>query len=157
MSDTSARLELPFILPAQAQKHVTHNEALLRLDALVQLVLQDVVVDTLPASPSDGQLWAIGAAPTGDWAGHAGEIAQWVAPGWAFFAPQTGWRAWDAAAAGLKVFDGAAWVTAGGNQNQPGLGIQTRPNWPERAKVAKIRNICERRVEPTFAARCLGW
>ncbi|MGX9357539.1 hypothetical protein ACS3SW_20860 [Roseobacteraceae bacterium S113] len=41
MSDVSARLELPFILPAQAQKHVTHNEGLLRLDALVQLVMEE--------------------------------------------------------------------------------------------------------------------
>ena len=33
MPDTTPNLALPFILPAQAQKHVTHNEALQRLDA----------------------------------------------------------------------------------------------------------------------------
>ena len=35
MTDTSSNLKLPFILPSQAQKHVTHNEALQILDALV--------------------------------------------------------------------------------------------------------------------------
>ena len=34
MSETTANLALPFILPQQAQKHVTHNDALQRLDAM---------------------------------------------------------------------------------------------------------------------------
>ena len=34
MTDTSSNLELPFILPSQAQKHVIHNEALQILDVL---------------------------------------------------------------------------------------------------------------------------
>jgi hypothetical protein len=37
MSNTSTHLALPYIVPAQAQKHVTHNEALYILDAIVQL------------------------------------------------------------------------------------------------------------------------
>ncbi len=35
MSDNSPRLDLPDIQAAQAQKHVTHNEALRVLDVLV--------------------------------------------------------------------------------------------------------------------------
>ncbi|NND41100.1 MAG: DUF2793 domain-containing protein, partial [Silicimonas sp.] len=38
MADTS-RLGLPLLDPAQAQKHVTVNEAFLRLDALSQITL----------------------------------------------------------------------------------------------------------------------
>ena len=34
MSDATINLEMPYILPSQAQKHVTHNEALQRLAAL---------------------------------------------------------------------------------------------------------------------------
>ncbi len=37
MSDQSTLLSLPYIMPAQAQKHLTHNEALRTLDTLVQL------------------------------------------------------------------------------------------------------------------------
>lgn len=49
MAETTSRLELPLILPSQAQKHVTHNEALLRLDGLVQLVLEGLEATTPPA------------------------------------------------------------------------------------------------------------
>jgi hypothetical protein len=41
MSDATTRLLLPYILAAQAQKHVTHNEALQILDGLVQLSVLD--------------------------------------------------------------------------------------------------------------------
>jgi hypothetical protein len=36
-AETTDILSLPFIMPSQAQKHVTHNEALKTLDAVVQL------------------------------------------------------------------------------------------------------------------------
>ena len=41
MSETTPNLNLPFIMPAQAQKHVTHNEAIELLDAIVQLTLEN--------------------------------------------------------------------------------------------------------------------
>ena len=41
MSDTTTKLLLPYILAAQAQKHVTHNEALRILDGLIQLSVLD--------------------------------------------------------------------------------------------------------------------
>ena len=37
MSDLSPILSLPLLQASQAQKHVTHNEALMQLDLLVQL------------------------------------------------------------------------------------------------------------------------
>ncbi len=124
-SDASARLHLPFILPSQAQKHVTYNTAIERLDALVQLVLEDIEAATPPALPQEGQVWALGAAPTGAWAGQAGRLAQWLTPGWAFYAPQEGWQAWNRTAAQPVLYDGSAWIPSGGTQNQPGLGIGT--------------------------------
>ena len=35
--DQTPNLKLPYIMPSQAQKHVTHNEALRFLDAVVHL------------------------------------------------------------------------------------------------------------------------
>ncbi|MCC6787490.1 MAG: hypothetical protein IT547_06585 [Hyphomonadaceae bacterium] len=37
MSELTSNLQLPFIAQGQAQKHVTVNESLLRLDAVVQI------------------------------------------------------------------------------------------------------------------------
>jgi len=47
---------LPYILAAQAQRHVSHNEALRRLEALVQLAVVDRDPDTPPAAPDEGPL-----------------------------------------------------------------------------------------------------
>ena len=48
-SDRTTLLNLPYIAAAQAQKHVTHNDALNVLDALVQL---SVLSDTVSSPPS---------------------------------------------------------------------------------------------------------
>ncbi len=74
MSDTTARLDLPFILPAQAQKHVTHNEALQRLDALVQLAVMTSATSP-PDEPVEGEIHWVNAPATGLWSGHAGNLA----------------------------------------------------------------------------------
>ena len=141
MSDVSARLELPFILPAQAQKHVTHNEGLLRLDALVQLVMEEEGASVPPGAPQAGQVWGLSVAPTGDWAGQPGMLAQWLDPGWAFIAPQEGWRGWDRATGELKVFDGSAWAPSGGTQNLDGVGIGTSWDATNRLAVASDASL----------------
>jgi hypothetical protein len=41
MSDTTPNLTLPYIVAAQAQKHVTHSEAIRMLDALLQIAVVD--------------------------------------------------------------------------------------------------------------------
>jgi len=53
---SSPNLVLPFIEAAQAQKHVTHNEALRVLDAAVQLSVLDRDLTAPPSNPSDGDL-----------------------------------------------------------------------------------------------------
>lgn len=65
MSDFSTNLILPFLQPAQAQKHVTLNESLLRLDALVQGAVESRFVAAQPASPLDGQRYILPPGKTG--------------------------------------------------------------------------------------------
>ena len=56
MVETSSILSLPYIQPSQAQKHVTHNEALRILDVLVQL---GALTDDQNMPPSAPQVpWA---------------------------------------------------------------------------------------------------
>ncbi len=110
MSQSSPSLNLPYIQAGQAQKHVTHNEAVEQLDLLVQLVVQDFVTDTPPGNASEGQSWVIGAAPTGDWAGRSGEIASWRGGGWLYVLPRDGWRAWGQAEGEIRVYSGGNWA-----------------------------------------------
>lgn len=114
MSDQTPNLALPFIMPAQAQKHVTHNEAIERLDTIVQLTLESSEATVPPALPTEGQAWALGAAPTGDWSGQGGTVATWRGGGWLFVAPREGWMAWVKNDAELQVLTGGNWTTLAG-------------------------------------------
>jgi hypothetical protein len=109
MTDTTTRLDLPFILPAQAQKHVTHNEALLRLDAVVQLVI-DGESDTPPESPAAGETLWIGGIGTGAFTGHGGTLAVHQDGVWTFIVPKPGWQAVFRDTAVARIFDGSDWV-----------------------------------------------
>ena len=97
MSDTTTHLSLPFLLAAQAQKHVTHNEALRLLDAMVQLSVLDRTRTTPPASPTDGNRHLVASGATGLWAGWDLNIAFWVDGAWIRLVPRTGWLVWVAA------------------------------------------------------------
>lgn len=114
MSDLSPILSLPLLQASQAQKHITHNEALMRLDLLVQLTVADRTRMAPPPSPVEGQRHIIAAAPTGAWAGQAGRIALWLDGVWQFIAPLTGWRAFVNAETVEVTFDGTGWVAPGG-------------------------------------------
>lgn len=108
MSETS-RWALPLLDAGQAQKEMTHNEALAALDLLAQAGVVAVDLDAPPASPAAGQCWIVGAAPTGVWAGHAGALAGWTAGGWRFLAARDGMRAWSAADGCDAVYTGGQW------------------------------------------------
>jgi len=85
MSDTSHVLGLPFIQPAQAQKHVTHNEAIRALDALVQLNVTDRDRTVPPASPVSGDRHIVADGAGGAWADKDGDIAVFEDAGWTFY------------------------------------------------------------------------
>lgn len=106
------RLKLPLLAAAQAQKEVTHNEALALADIAVQAVVQAVAPASVPASPVIGQCWIVGLAPTGAWLGHPGAIAAWTSGGWRFVAPFEGMQAWSIAD-GVTVRRGATLWTSG--------------------------------------------
>ena len=109
MSDATARLALPFIASGQAQKELFHNEALLRVDALLQASVEAVGIDDPPSAPIPGQCWIVGAAPGGAWEGQAQTLAAWSDAGWRFVTPHPGMTAWSAVDGVFARFDGAAW------------------------------------------------
>jgi lysophospholipase L1-like esterase len=109
--DSTPNLQLPYIMAAQAQKHVTHNEALRALDALVQLAVLDKDLAAPPASPAEGSRYIVAASPSGVWAGQAANIAAWQDGAWMFHAPGEGWLAWVADEDTIYTYNGAAWVS----------------------------------------------
>jgi hypothetical protein len=111
-SYTSPVLGMPYLLPSQAQKHVTVNEALRALDALVQLVAISRTIATPPPTPAEGDRYIVAAAASGVWSARDGEIAAFMDGGWRFHAPKEGFAAWIADEEAWAVFDGADWQFA---------------------------------------------
>jgi hypothetical protein len=135
MSDTSPVLSLPFIQAAQSQKHVTHNEALRVLDAVVQLVVVTADQDTPPGAPEIGARYIVAEPGSGAWAGQAGNIAVWQEGGWFFVPPQTGWRAEVLSPAGAVVFDAATGWSAPAQTTQQ-LGINATADTTNRLSIS---------------------
>lgn len=112
--DRSARLSLPYLQPAQAQKHVTHNEALALLDLAVQLSVEAFEAAEPPATPVPGQAWALAPGATGAWAGQAaGTLAAWSGEAWRFVTPAEGWVATRRGGTEQRVFGPGGWAVAG--------------------------------------------
>ena len=107
MSDTSTHLGLPYLLAAQSQKHVTHNEALRLLDAMVQLSVIDRTRTSPPASPADGDRHLVPSGATGLWAGWDLNVAFWVEGVWMRLVPRQGWLVWIAADQTYVVWNGS--------------------------------------------------
>jgi hypothetical protein len=103
---------LPFLAAGQAQKHVTVNESLLRLDALVQLAVVSATTSVEPASPAAGALYILPAGKTGDaWGAMAnGALAYYRDGAWEELTPREGWLAFVKDTGELLHYDGAAWA-----------------------------------------------
>ncbi|SIN89289.1 DUF2793 domain-containing protein [Vannielia litorea] len=108
MAETT-QLKLPLVQASQAQKHVTVNAALMRLDGLAQLRLQSASTATPPAVVVDGACWFVPPGAVNAWAGQSGKLAIGDNGGWDFLAPQVGWRAWIVDTATDALWDGTAW------------------------------------------------
>lgn len=169
MTDT-ANLTLPLLAAAQAQKHVTVNEALQRLDGVVQLTLRSRSVTTPPGAVLEGECFGVPAGSVNAWAGHDGEVAQFVNGGWVFLAPQAGWRAFVADTGTTDLHDGADWraggisAAPGGGGMQmmtveedvtitPGASVSTDLSFPGRAIVFGVTG----RVTDTIAGTLVDW
>lgn len=112
MTDTTAtpRLGLPLLAVAQAQKEVTHNEALVALDALVHAAVEAGPIAAPPTTPAEGQCWIVGPAATGEWSGQEGAIALWTVGGWRFLPPREGMRVVRLADRARIRYDGGEWT-----------------------------------------------
>lgn len=109
MAETT-QLGLPLLQAAQAQKHVTVNEALAKLDGLTQLVLGSVVLTAPPGVANDGDAYFLPAGAINEWAGQDGKIAVYSNGGWVFSSPAQGWRGYISDEGQPAIFDGNGWV-----------------------------------------------
>ena len=108
----SPNLALPYLLAGQAQKEVTHNDALNDLDALAQITVIDRDLTAPPGSPTDGDCYLVPAGASGAWAGQVDKIAIFYA-GWRFKAPEEGWILYVRDEDLILAYNGSAWARLG--------------------------------------------
>lgn len=154
--DNTENLGLPYIMAAQAQKHVTHNEALRMLDGIVQLSVVSELVATPPASPNAGDRYIVPSEAIGDWVGQENRIAAWQDGAWAFLAPVDGWLSWVAAKSKLKVFSSGQWQDVatggdtGGGSGTPG-GISTQIQFNDGGAFAGAASVFYNKISGDLA------
>lgn len=107
--ETTARHSLPLMQPGQAQKEMTHNEALILIDSALFPAVSAIAMNTPPDGPAPGDSWIVGEQPTGAWEGAANALATWIEGGWRFVAARDGMRVWSAAAGHEAAFVAGAW------------------------------------------------
>ncbi len=142
--DETSNLLLPYILAAQAQKHVTHNEALRKLDALVQISVVDRDLAAPPGSPAEGARYIIAASPTGVWTGHADKLAAWQDGAWAIYPPRKGWLAWVEDEGAPVAWNGTTWVAVGGSgavNPVPLVGVNATADTTNRLSVSSPASL----------------
>lgn len=106
---TTTNLGMTLVEQSQAQKEVTVNTALIRLDAILNTGAKDKDLATPPGSPATGDLYIVAASPTGAWAGQAGKLAYFNQT-WQFISPKEGMTLWVNDENLSYSYDGSAWV-----------------------------------------------
>lgn len=81
------------------------------LDGLVMPNVLGYLTNTPPGSPSNGDCYIIGAAPTGAWAGQGGKVTRYstVTSSWEFYTPKNGWMLEATSARESYRYTGSAW------------------------------------------------
>lgn len=108
--ESTARLALPLLQAGQAQKELSHNEALTLLDLATLAVVSAVGRDDPPPEPAAGACWIVGTAPGGAWTGQPRALAGWTPGGWRFVAAREGMAVWSIADAAEARFSAGAWT-----------------------------------------------
>ncbi|MEZ5655582.1 MAG: DUF2793 domain-containing protein [Sphingobium sp.] len=109
-SDASDRFFLPLLQAGQAQKEITHNEALTLIDAIMHAQAESAVVSAPPGGAAAGQCWIVASGGSAEWSGHDGELACMTSGGWRFVVPRKGMRVSAADDGQTYVHDGSGWL-----------------------------------------------
>lgn len=129
MSDLSANLSLPFLIASQSQKHVTFNDLVNKIDALLMLSVKSNTLNTPPTSPEDGARYIIGNGANGEWEGKENHVATYQNLGWDYIRPQNGFLAFIESEGKFYCYTGL-WKLLSVNSEQADmftkLGIGTR-------------------------------
>lgn len=94
LNQATSKWQLPFLIPGQAQKEVTVNEAFARIDSLLSLAVAGVSANP-PPEPYEGEAWLVSSEATGVWAGQVDRVAVCIGSAWHFYSPHPGMQVFN--------------------------------------------------------------
>lgn len=109
MADFTRKLGLPYLSTSQAQKEITHNEALDIIDFFCQPVVKSRT-SSPPGTPAEGDAYIVLATATGVWVGKDNTIARYINGSWTFYTPFEGMWTWVVADVRDYVYHSSAWM-----------------------------------------------
>lgn len=106
------RFALPQLAVAQAHKEITHNEALVLIDALLHPLIEGVAASAPTLAMGDaGKCWLVGAPGSGDFAAKDDQLAYWTGASWRFAVPLFGLRVWHRTGGYHITYTGDGWIS----------------------------------------------
>lgn len=112
----SNRLGITEMAETQNNREATVNEAIAKLEAGATCFAVISIGDTAPpGSPAEGDLYVLGASPTGAWSGQGKHVTVYYNAAWFFLPPIEGALAYAQDDNAYYFYDGSAWsLFAGG-------------------------------------------
>lgn len=107
--ENTTNLKMPLLVSNQSQKEITHNEALVIIDNILQNGVIDKDLTTPPSSPNTNDIYIVGASATGAWSGKDKQLA-FYDNGWRFIEAREGFTFWVNDENKLYSFDGSNWI-----------------------------------------------
>ncbi|MDR0571466.1 MAG: DUF2793 domain-containing protein [Rickettsiales bacterium] len=104
----TSNLKLPLMLPNQSGKEITHNEALVILDNIIQNPVIDNTLHVPPANPIINDLYIVGSDATDEWTDKENCLA-FYDNGWNFVEPKEGFTFFLKSSHTFYTFDGEDW------------------------------------------------
>lgn len=106
-------INLPTTPSGATNISAAYNDAMQLIDALLHLAVEDKDLSAPPVTVAGdiGKRWIIGAAPTGDWSGEAGNIALCTGENlWRIIKSKEGFEAWVIDEGAKYRYKSGAWT-----------------------------------------------
>ena len=138
--ENTTNLKLPLLIPNQSQKEITHNEALIIIDNILQNGIIDKDLTTPPENPNTNDMYIVGEGAIGKWEGKDNYLV-FYDNGWRFIEPREGFTFWINDEDKLYTYNGSKWIAT----IQVGADIEnnnsTTPTTPSITKLSELEDV----------------
>ena len=138
--ENTTNLKLPLLIPNQSGKEITHNEALIIIDNILQNGIIDKDLTTPPENPNTNDMYIVGEGSIGKWEGKDNYLA-FYDNGWRFIEPREGFTFWINDEDKLYTYNGSKWIAT----IQVGADIEnnnsTTPTTPPITKLSELEDV----------------